>query len=360
MKETSAFIDTAEKIQEDFEEREEHLDKVESIFEKLKSDVATFKKNLTHTQFSTYPNVNYFTDVIHHYNTYSGSADRIADLQTEIDNSNTNKSTLETKLKNKKKELIELEDDLEKLEDGKKLDPPKTKKELEEEIEELEKEIEDMEKSIKSSGETVTDNKEKIKEEEKDSKTFKEQAENKASEMHTLATRIISNLEDISSRIQKAKDLNEDIQNTIDEANADASNDYGNAEDIAEGPPDGASSVDNLEEAIRENSAKLEEYPYDSAFFNSIKEPIDKAITRMKDVPGLFEAIETDIDLSSKSALQQIKKDALAALNPSIEDIDSGSGTLEDDRKEFKETDEAVTDQQEQQARIVIIKQKIC
>ncbi len=85
--------------------------------------------------------------------------------------------------------------------------------------------------------------------------------------MHTLATRIISNLEDISSRIQKAKDLNEDIQNTIDEANADASNDYGNAEDIAEGPPDGASSVDNLEEAIRENSAKLEEYPYDSAFF---------------------------------------------------------------------------------------------
>src|SRR5699024_877964 len=116
----------------------------------------------------------------------------------------------------------------------------------------------------------------------------------------------------------------------------------------AEGPPEGASSVDDLAGTIRENSAKLEDYPYDPAFFDEIKEPIDEAITRMEDVPGLFDAIDTNIEESSEEELKGIKADALAKLDPSIEDIDSGSETIDQDRKEFKETNEELTDQEEE------------
>ncbi|WP_058305887.1 DUF5702 domain-containing protein [Gracilibacillus massiliensis] len=356
MKETSAFIDTAEKIQDDFEEREEHLDEVETKFkeldEELDSELAKFEKNLTHPENSTYPNVNYFVDVVEHYAEYAGTDGRIEDLETDMENIKQNKKNFKKELKEKEDELEKLEKDLEKLQDGEELDPHKTVEELEEEIEELEEEIENIELNLRLGDEAIPDIEGMIEKEENNRDTFKEQAEEKASEMHTLATNIFDDLEDISDRIEEAKELNEDIQDTINEGNSDAYDNYGEAEDYAEGPPDDVNSgeVDDVVSEIEKNSAKLEDYPYDPEFFDQIKGPIDEAISRMENVSGLFEAIESNINLSSTSALEQIQEDALASLNPSIEDINTSSSIMEEDRKEFKETNEEKTDQQEEEA----------
>lgn len=352
MKESSAFIDVAEKIQEDFENREEQLDGAETLFDDLDGKIATFKKNLTNTQYSKYPQVNYFTDVVHHFKTYSDTSEKISELESEIESSKSSNKTKNTQLKTKKEELEELKEDLEKVRDGKKIDPPKTEKELNDEIEELEEEIEVLEASIQSNDETVTQNEEDIKQAEEDSKTFKKKAEAKAKEMRKLAEDIVKDLKDISEKIRKAKDLNAEIKNTIETANNNAESNYQQAEEYVEAPPDGVNggSVTDVATEIQNNSAKLDDYPYEPAFFDEIKEPIDQAIEEFENVPTLFKNIEKDIDVTTASKLKEIKETALEKINKVTNNADSGSETLTNDRKEFKESQEGAMDQNNKQA----------
>src|SRR5699024_4219486 len=118
-------------------------------------------------------------------------------------------------------------------------------------------------------------------------------------------------------------------------------------------PPDeigGSVDVDDIASEIRKNSADLDDYPYPPSFFNDIKGPIDDAITRMEDVPDLFDAIDSDIGSSDAESIAQVKNSALEKLNPSIEHIDEGSGKLESDRKEFKVEDQEYIDDKEEEA----------
>ncbi|MGN8645411.1 DUF5702 domain-containing protein [Gracilibacillus sp. HCP3S3_G5_1] len=352
LKETSAFIDTAEKIQEDFEDREELLDEVEGEYETLQSKIALFKKNLTYDNYSTYPDVNYFSDVVYHYSTYSQTDSKISELESENEFIEANNKATQEQLKEMRKELEELEDDLEKVKSGKEIDPPKTVEELEEEIEELEEEIKRKENLIENNDQNFADNKAEIERLEDDSKDFKEQAEEKASEMYTLANDIVDFLNNIRESIEEAKKLNENIANAINDANDEADANYGNAERYAEAPRGGidTGSVEDVANAIAETSAKLDEYPYETEFFDHILEVTDEAITNVENLPDLFDALESNIDLSSTEALRQVRDDALDMINTGATNVDSGANKLENDRKEFEENDEKSMEEHKEEA----------
>ncbi len=351
VKETSAFVDAAEKIQDDFEEREELLDETEETYDKVLSDLETFKLNLTNSEYSVYPNVNYYRDIVHHYNTYSQTDSNINELQNEINNKNSNNETIDEQLSDLRDDLEDLEEDLEKVKSGEELDPPKTAEELEEEIEDKEDEIEEKEQQISDNEQTVSDNEEEIEELEQNAEIFKEQAEQKISDMESLANSIVSSIKDIQEKMNTASDLNDSIQEVVNSAGSDAEGNYGQAEEnLIEGPPEGVSSVEDVSQEIAENTRKLEEYPYDSNFFEEIINATDEAVSDIETLPELFEDISDSIDDTTRSELENIRTEALEMVQAGEEGVNSGSSKLNEDRKEFEEDLEQPQETYEEEA----------
>ncbi|SFM22978.1 hypothetical protein SAMN04487943_11086 [Gracilibacillus orientalis] len=348
LKETSAFVDTAEKIQDDFEDREELLDEVEGEYESLQEQISLFRENLTHDEYSNYPNVSFFTDVVHHYSTYSQTDSDISQLENENVATEESNEDIQDQLEEMRTEL----EDLEKVESGEELDPPMTIEELEEEIEKLEEEIEDKENQLEVNDQNFSDNEAEIEQLREDSEIFKEQAEAKASEMYTLSSDIVDSLKNIRESIDEAKELNENIANAVNDANDEAQENYGEAEQHVEPPRGGigTDSVDDVAGAIEETSAKLDDYPYESEFFDHILEATDEAITNVEDLPSLFEELKTDIDSSSVQAVLQAKNDALNMINTGRTEVDSGADKLDNDRKEFEEDQEKSMEEHEEDA----------
>ncbi|QGH34093.1 hypothetical protein GI584_08700 [Gracilibacillus salitolerans] len=348
VKETSAFVDAAEKIQDDFEEREELLDETEETYDKVLSDLETFKLNLTNSEYSVYPNVNYYRDIVHHYNTYSQTDSNINELQNEINNKNSNNETIDEQLSDLRDELEDLEEDLEKVKSGEELDPPKTAEELEEEIEDKEDEIEEKEQQISDNEQTVSDNEEEIEELEQNAEIFKEQAEQKISDMEELANSIVNSVKDIQEKMNTASDLNDSIQEIVDTAGNNAEENYGQAEEnLIDGPPEGVNSVDDVSQEISENSRKLQDYPYDSEFFEQIISATDDAVSKIETLPELFENI--NIDDTTTSNLENIRTEALEMVQNGEEGVNSGSDKLSEDRKEFEnELDQPKEDLEEE------------
>ncbi|WP_163583267.1 DUF5702 domain-containing protein [Gracilibacillus saliphilus] len=236
-----------------------------------------------------------------------------------------------------------MEDELEELEseENESETPESTIDDLKDDIEDVEDEISLAKGEIETHEDRIEDNEQEVEQKTEDKQTFEDDGEKKVEEMIDLSEEIIDGLEEISERIGKAKDLNKEIKDAIDDANNNADANYSDAEEKAEGPPSGVASeeVDDALQEIKENSAKLEDYPYEPSFFDEIKEPIYRAIDEMRDIQSFFDGIHTDFSSSSKGDLQQLRRDILAKMNVGTNEIDTGSDKLEQDREEFEEDD---------------------
>ncbi|WP_117168154.1 DUF5702 domain-containing protein [Paraliobacillus sediminis] len=349
MRSASEFVDIAEEIQEDFEDREELLDDSEAALEKgtsekasIKKRLDTFKESMIETKGNDYPEVISFKDIVVHYDTYKKAPQVIevleesnAALKDKKTALKSKKTSTEEALETHKKDLEEMDDDT----------PDSEREELEEFIEEAEEEIKDIEDKIKKNEKEQADNEILIDEEEQDIEDFEKDAKAKAEEMETLIKEIVDDLEQVKEDIEAAKVHNQAIQDAIDKAEENSEDNYGNAISKAEAPPDG-----KIDEAIGEMEANTEEfknYPYDPSYFEQISAPVDAAIEKLKDIPdivsGVKDAIEKD-DTTQKSLQGDLNK-INELLDGGIAETTKGTKELIDDRKEFKESETAAADE---------------
>ncbi|WP_017471234.1 DUF5702 domain-containing protein [Amphibacillus jilinensis] len=342
MQSASEFIDIAEKVQQPFEDREELLDKSEDFLnggdkreQGINERLETFKNSMHATDYSQYPEVNNFSDIVYHFETYLDAPDRIERLEDENDSLEDENDRLEQR-KDRLEQLIEdIEDDIDKEEDD------DDKEALEDELESLEEELEEVEADLDSNQASIDDNDAEIEQEKKDQKAFKKNAEDKADQMHKLADGIIADLEEISNSIKIAKEENQKIIDAIEKAEKQSNENYGDAMQIEGESPTDTGDLDQAVKDMREEMEKIKDYPYEPDYFDQIKEPLDQALDAFDGVKGQLRPIKRNIDNVSKSSLEerhsQLKDAAEAASTSTAE----GSDHLTDERKDFEQkTDE--------------------
>lgn len=353
MKSASEFIDIAEAVQEPFENREALLDKSETFLNGdeeeeeigMNDRLESFNNNMNSTDYSTYPAVNYFSDIVYHFQKYLDTTERIEQLETENEELTKANEELATAIEELKEKKTQLEKDIEGLEETiAELEEDVSEEErteLEEQLEELEEELKETEEEINNkelqklgNESTIETNQEKIEEEKSNMASFKENAEDKATEMYNLADGIIRDLEEISNSIEIAKVENQKIIDAIATAEAQANENYGDAMAVEGDSPD-TSNIDEAVQKMQEEMEKVKDYPYEPEYFDQIKEPIDDALESFDGVLDDLRPIKNSIDSVSKSSMDYRFNQVKSSGDSAGQSTSEGTDQLVDERKDF-------------------------
>ena len=365
MKSASEFIDIAEAVQEPFENREELLDKSDTILNGsdeeaeigINARLENFNHTMKSTDYSTYPAVNYFSDIVYHFQKYLDTTERIEQLETENEELTKANEELATAIEELKEEKTQLEKEIEALEETiAELEEDVSEEErteLEEQLEELEEELEETEEEISNkelqklgNESTIETNQEKIEEEKSNMASFKENAEDKATEVYNLAEGIIRDLEEISNSIEIAKEENQKIIEAIEKAEAQANENYGDAMAVEGDSPD-TSNIDEAVQKMKEEMEKVKDYPYEPEYFDQIKEPIDAALASFDGVLDDIRPIKNNIDSMSKSLMDSRFSQIKVSGENASQSTTEGTDQLVDERKDFDQDEDTEAENRE-------------
>lgn len=366
MKTTSEFIDIAEAVQKPFENREELLDKSEDFLNGgeereigINDRLESFTNSMNSTDYSDYPRVNHFSDIVYHFQTYLDAPEKIEDLEEENERLQEINEELEAENEQLEEDITRLEEEIEELEE----EIEDYDDDSEEELEDLEEDLEDLEDELEEAEETLAENETiiatneatieanetDIEREQQDLNAFKQNAESKAGELYTSADGIIEDLEEISNSIEIAKEENQKIIDAIEEAEEASNENYRDAIEIDGDTPTDTSEIDEAVEKMREDMEKVKEYPYEPEYFDQIKEPIDEALELFDGVLDSIRPVKNNIDSVTKESLDDRFSELTASGDGAKQSTTEGTDQLVDDRKDFDQ-DEDIEEENREEA----------